>query len=448
MFGVTNRDRVANGREHNIPRWLFWVLMAVFFTPPMRLPGEIPFRIDDLFVAVAGGLMLARWILRFRAPKLDWVSASLLLMAISMPLSAFFAQQSSSLPVGIKEYLDLIRPLKFLFLYLALMRSDALSCLQSLKSAFRYAVPALTFFALIQFIFLNPASNGVVARFFLFFTELKPEHARSFFGLRPFATFHTPTDLGYVMTLLLAASLSIPGEHKWSTRTACVVGLTLSNTRTFLFALPLVFGICAILNADTFWKKMTRLFWSFSGVAFVGVLIFYIAPLVNPNFSRNIARSGNALVTGDFAEDDSIAVRLHKLELVVYTWDHAKYFGVASRELLGPAADSEYVFTFHRYGLIGIMVLLGIYVGCLVNTHRLLSYQRDLYLFTILVLFTTFIYGFTQGALINTRTGVIPIAVIAIASKRAREAGLGHVRILTGPVRSAPVESVAGAVSL
>lgn len=418
-MAMTERSyRVAPPFEHGMPAWLWCILIAVFFTPPIRLPGDIPLRVDDLLVAFLGFLMIARSFLRFRIPAPDGISVALLAMACSMPVSAYFASQTINLPIGPKEYLDLIRPLKFLFLYLAIRDAKADTCLKPLQSAFAVAVWVLTLSALVQFLLLTPESGGILPNFFLLFTDLQPDHARSFFGLRPFATFHTPTDLGYVSTILLAETLSMPREHKWWTRSACVITLTLSNTRTFLFALPLFFALCALISDDGIARKIYRLLSGFIALGVVAVLIFVMGPIVNPGFSANIVRTGNAIVTGDYAEDDSLATRLHKLDLVVYTWNNARYFGVASREMLGDAADSEYVFTFHRYGIVGMSVLMAIYVAALLKIRRLRHDERELYLFVLLVLCATFLYGFTQGALINTRTGVIPVAVLGIAASK------------------------------
>lgn len=405
---------------HRNLSWFKWALLCVFFAPPIRLPGEIPLRIDDLLIAGVGSLMVVRWLFRLHLPRPTWVSVCLVLMIVTMPLSAFFANRVGTLPIGPKEYLDFIRPAKFLFLFLALQESDGYRALQTLRWSLRFALPILVACALIQF-FLTPDSGGMLARGFLFFTELPPEQAQSYYGVRPFATFHTPTDLGFVATILLAESLTMPARHRWWSGAGCVVCLTLSNTRTFLFALPLLFALATLMSEINTFKKLIRICWSFVAIGMIGALIFVVGPAVNPSFSANITRTTNAIATGDYASDDSIAVRLHKLELVEYTWANAPFFGVGSRELLGPAADSEYVFTFHRYGLLGISLTLILYIAGIKYIRRLLHGHRQMSQFTALVLFTTFIYGFTQGALINTRTGILPIATIGIAAAISRK---------------------------
>jgi hypothetical protein len=422
MRGGKNAGCNTDKQTPSVLPWLWLVLSAVFFTPTIRLPGDIPLRIDDLIVAGIGAMMLARAILRMRVGRFDGVTLALSLMAVTMPLSAFLASQYTTLPIGAKEYLDLIRPVKFVVLYLALRSSDFESGMETLRRTFRAAIAILLGCALIQFFLLNPGSGGPIVSIFLSFTSLNPDQARSYFGIRPFATFQTPTDLGYVMTVFLVGAMSMGNKRRWGSRIACLIGLVLSGTRTFLFALPVIFFIFSALREGKKSAKFKAIIWSGFGIALAAMMILVAFPYVNPSFATNITRTTNALTTADYSEDDSIAVRLQKLELVVYTWNHARYFGVASRSMLGPAADSEYVFTFNRYGLVGMACLLGIYLAALSRIRALRKLDPRVYQFTVLVLFATFIYGFTQGALIDTRVGVLPIAVVGIAVSKVREA--------------------------
>lgn len=422
MDAKKDSDSSSERQTPNVLTWLGLVLIAVFFTPTIRLPSDIPLRIDDVIVAGMGAMMLARSILLLRVRRTDGISIALFLMAITMPVSAFLASQYTTLPIGVKEYLDLIRPLKFVVIYLALRTSDYESGIETLRRSFRVAIVILLGCALFQFFLLGPGSSGPIVSVFLSFTSLNPDQARSYFGIRPFATFQTPTDLGYVMTIFLAATMSMGNKKKWGSRIACLIGLVLSGTRTFLFALPLIFLISTALGTEKKSAKLKAFVWSGFGVALAAMMILVAFPLVNPSFSSNIVRTTNALTTANYAEDDSIATRLQKLELMVYTWNHARYFGVASRSMLGPAADSEYVFTFNRYGLVGMACLLGIYLAALIRIRPLRELAPQAYQFTVLVLFITFIYGFTQGALIDTRIGVLPIAIVGIAVSRVRAA--------------------------
>jgi hypothetical protein len=245
MYTGKNTSRELGARRPEVLLWLWLTLLAVLFTPTVRLPGGIPLRIDDLIIAGVGSMMLGRSLLRMRVSKLDGVSTVLLAMAATMPLSAIVASQWTTLPIGLKEYLDLIRPLKFIILYAAILKSDFAPAVEAIRRSFRVGIVILLACALIRFFLLTPDSSGLLVHFFLLFPDLDPNQVRSYFGGRSFATFQTPTDLGYVMTVFLVAAMSMGGRGRWGNRIACLLGLVLSGTRTFLFVLPLILGAAA-----------------------------------------------------------------------------------------------------------------------------------------------------------------------------------------------------------
>jgi hypothetical protein len=371
-------------------------------------------------IAGAGGLMLGRFILRLRMRKTDSVSWVPVAMAVSMLLSAILATVTGQLPVGPKEYLDIVRPISFLIIYLVVRAADPNAVLSSIRTAFRGGIVGLVICALVQFLLLRPSSSGPLASFFLLYTDMPPELVRSFFGLRPFATFQTPTDLGYVMMVLLLAELTLFSSRKWGYVLLALVGLLLSNTRTLLFTAPVLLLLYAVVSTKYIVVRIRLLMLGAGGILVGAGLLLYIAPMVNPAFATNTVVSATSLASGDYSQDDSIAIRLQKLALIGYTWQHAPFFGVGSREMLGVAADSEYVYTFNRYGLIGILELMTLYVAGLRVIRILKRRWLSVYTFSVLMLATTFFYGFTQGAMINVRIGIVPMVVLGYASGLAK----------------------------
>lgn len=419
MATTTSIAAIAASSQRRIDAYSYWtlfLLLSVLFTPTIRLPGDIPLRLDELFIVGTGGAMLARAILRLRFAKADWLVWVPLLMAASMLLSAILASVHGVLPVGPKEYLDLVRPMSFLVVYLAVRGCDPDEVFASIRKSFRFGTVGLALCALWQFLLLSPSSDSPIASFFLLYTDLTPEHARSFFGLRPFATFQTPTDLGYVMTIFLLAEVVLIPLRTWKYILLSLAGLILSNTRTFLFAAPLLVVLYAAIYAKSRVARIRLLMLGAAGLLLGALLLLYVAPIVNSTFATNTIRTATSLTSGDYSQDESIAIRLQKLALVVYTWHHAPIFGVGSREMLGSAADSEYVYTFNRYGLIGILSLLSLYLAGLRNIRILKKRNLRIYTFVVLVLAVTFLYGFTQGAIINVRIGIVPMIVLGYAS--------------------------------
>lgn len=406
---------------HTYSIWILLLLLSVWFTPTLRLPGDIPLRFDDLLIFGMGGLLLGRFILTFHYRKPDSIWWIPIVMAASMLLSAVLATMKGDFPIGAKEYLDLIRPISFLIIYVAVRVRDPHAVLSSIRTTFRAGTVVLTIFALIQFLLLTPSSGGILANFFLLYTSLTPEHARSFFGLRPFATFQTPTDLGYIMMVFLLAEAVLYPQRKRIYLLLALIGLVLSNTRTFLFATPILVLLYAMIYAKTTAARVKLIVLGSTCILLGMVFLLYVAPLVNSTFATNTIRTATSLSSGNYSQDESIAIRLQKLALVIYTWQHAPLFGVASRQMLGEAADSEYVYTFHRYGLFGIVELMGLYVAALKVIGILKIHWLPVYTFTVLMLFTTFLYGFTQGALIDVRVGIIPMVLLGYASAIAKD---------------------------
>lgn len=420
MLLVTKRDRTSaeasDRSKKDYSLWLLILFLLVWFTPTVRLPGDVPIRLDDILIFGTGALMLAKSLFRLRVQYLDKISWVLIALGAEMVISAFVASQTGSLPVGPKEFLDVTRPIEFLIVYLTVRNSDPEDTLGSIRRGFQIGIIGLVFFALVQFLFMNPSSGGFLAEFFLSFTSLSPEHARGFWGLRPFATFQTPTDFGYVMAVALVVEATLCKRNRWLYAFVAFVGLILSNTRTFLFAAPLLVLVYAVINSNSY-KKQIKLVVAGIGIMIGGLIfLYYVAPLVNANFAVNTTRTATDLATGDYSQDGSISIRLQKLELIAYTWNYAPILGVASRKMLGAAADSEYVYTFNRYGLLGILGLIAWYINSWWTVRPLRRDHRNIYTFAVVMLLTTFFYGFTQGALINVRVGIVPIALIGFAS--------------------------------
>jgi hypothetical protein len=394
--------------------WMATLLLSLIFLPPMRLAGQVPFRVDDIVAFGGGAVLISGLLIKGKLPRLDGISAILLLMAFVTGMVTFLVGSSSHLSVGTKEYLDVLRPLKFMAVYLVVQRIPYDRCLKTLQQVLSVSLIPLVGLAIAQFLLLKPSSTNLLATFSLSFTELDVDQARSYFGLRSFSTFHTPTDLGYVATFVLMASLALRElPHRRRTAILAALGVLLSGTRTFIFGIPIMLIGFSVFIGSGVREKFRRLCITLILLSVGALSLLVIIPSVSPDFAENTTRSFGALTTGSFDQDQSILTRLQNLQMVLYTWEHAPYFGVVSRDLLTTAADSEYILTFHRYGLAGILQLVLFYWTGLA-TLRVNESRREMQLFALFALLVTGLYGVTQGALINTRVGVLVFVVLGV----------------------------------
>jgi hypothetical protein len=218
-------------------------------------------------------------------------------------------------------------------------------------------------------------------------------------------------------------------------------------TRTFLFALPLLFAIHSFMQSAQLKQALKR---SLSSVGILVVLAFLVL-VIMPIISSSNAELTNGVVSSVASSSASngnpLGTRIANLALVAMTWNQAPWIGVATRAFLPDYVDSELILTFHRYGLIGLFALLSVYPAGILMAWKARRQHRELAAGIILMLIITCIYGVTQGVLINSRGGAIPYILLAIlaASKRAGPVNHGFVKS-KGPDSSVPSTPHAGTI--
>jgi hypothetical protein len=232
---------------------------------------------------------------------------------------------------------------------------------------------------------------------------------------RPFATFNTPPDLGYVACVCLFAGPLIhsPRRRKVFVVTFFLI-ILITATRMLLISLPLLLILRALLGGKTVKEAFKRLRFSLAVIVLAGVSSAVLLPIISPQASGFTQSMIVSIATGDINDQDSITTRLDNLALVSYTWSHAPVFGVGSRSLLPDFVDSELILTFHRYGLLGLAALLLIYPLGFRVARQAAKGNHELSQFAVMALAVTFLIGITQGALTNSRTGVLLFVILGL----------------------------------
>jgi hypothetical protein len=405
--------------------FLLVLLASVFFTPSARIAGHVPARLDDLLVFLAGAVLAMACIARARLPRLDAVSFYLVLLMATILLSTLLAPLRLRVPVTSKEYLDLLRPLKFLFVYWAVRELPGRTALHSCVRTLSISLWVLLAVALAEMLLARLWPGGPLSHLFALYADPSWTHqgAETAMAQRPFATFNTPTHLGYVATICLFLSpvLATRSQRRWLAAAAFLT-LLLSVTRTLLFGLPLLFVVQAFARGGSFANKLRRLRFAIVLTLVVALLAALLLPLLSPRAAGYTGSMIQSIATGNTQDQYSITTRLDNLALVVYTWNHAPIFGVATRSLLPDFVDSEVILTFHRYGMLGLAMLCALYLIGVRGARRVSAAQPAFSAFVIVALAATFLYGLTQGALINSRMGVLPFVLLGVLAALERDA--------------------------
>jgi hypothetical protein len=427
LFRPMNRDENSMGsvfstsREaieaHQAGRWHVWfpsLLLCVVLTPAVRLPGAIPARLDDLLVFGAATVLAARFLFGLRVPRLDQVFCYTLLVVGTILLSTFLAP--AGFGVTAKDYLDCLRPIKFFLVYMLVKDSDPAQSMRTFIRVMSNLAFILLPMACAEMFFARVAPGGLLVRFFSLFTEKSPDLLLDMMATRPFATFNTPPDLGYVACVcLFAGPLMAPARRRKIVVAAFFLILLITASRMFLFSLPLLILLQAALRARSVGEALKRLRLSMILILAAATSSIVLLPLISPHAAEFTKSMITAVATGDTGDEYSITTRLANLSLVDYTWERAPALGVGTRALLPDYVDSELILTFHRYGLCGLAALLLIYPLGFRLARHIAGTHRDIYQLTVISLVTTFLAGITLGALDNSRTGVLLMVILGIA---------------------------------
>src|SRR5580704_8320077 len=157
--------------------WMVCLLLSVLFTPNFRLPGGIPFRLDDLLVFGTGAILAAIAIIDLEAFKPDVMALSLMLLVGAILVSTLLAPPA--IAVTAKEYFDILRPLKFLLVYWILRGHDPVSARNTFRRVICVSLLVLFAIACLQMLAVNLSSDGPLVTFFSRFTERDFEDAQT-----------------------------------------------------------------------------------------------------------------------------------------------------------------------------------------------------------------------------------------------------------------------------
>jgi hypothetical protein len=402
--------------------WLVLVMLAVLFTPSFRVMGTVPVRADDVLIFFGFGYYISKRLVLLKMPRLDSVAFSSFLVIASIAVSTLFVSLSSSGSITAKEYLDVVRPLKWLFLYWIVADIDATKAMKLILRTLYISWAILLALCILEIVLGRFFPNMALAQFLASFRNGGDWDAvSSYMDKRPFATLESPTSLGYLATIGIFLSQLL--EEKRKRRIFAAISsalLILTMTRTFFFALPLLFVCYEIARSDNWKTAIKGALVSIRVLVVLLLVALVVMPIISPSVTDLTFGVFSTVSSGNATEDFSIGNRIANLSLVVMTWNQAPLLGVATRAYLPDFVDSELIITFHRYGLFGLCALLSVYPAGMLMAWRMRRQNREMAASIMTMLMITFLYGITQGALINSREGVIPYIILGVLSSAAR----------------------------
>jgi hypothetical protein len=430
--GPTSRSRIR------MSGWLICILLSVCFAPTVELSrvisgaGAVPLRLEDFFaIGALVYLLISRPTMRAgQTSGAEWI---LLATALYVLADTFAGSPIPGTTIQLKEYLDVLRILKFLVVFAVASRSTPEDYQRLL--AWLPAIAALFAVLAIGQYFLDHGSDNLLARFSLSYGRMEELRFRHYLGYRPFATFSSPTDFGYFMSVVLILAVLLKNlPHRKLTILTSLVGLTLSGTRTFLFSIPVLLVIYVLFFGGNVQHRTRTLFFAI----IAGILSILLLRYFFSTYTDEITMTLNRLLFGGIENDESYRYRSNNLDLVRLTLEHAPMTGVISREFFPNAVDSEYIMTLHRYGVIGLVFTALLYGGLVTQVLRHIRRFPIQGRVALWIITLTAIYGVTQGALINTRMGCVPFLLLGmfISHCRAPRSGAAaagpEIRVVAG----------------
>lgn len=246
-----------------------------------------------------------------------------------------------------------------------------------------------------------------------------PEQTSLYLGFRGFGTFSTPTDLAFVLGLIFLTVMLLPSVPlRAATASACIVGIVVSGTRTIAFALPPIYLVAHLMVKRGIVTSTRKLAIVLTALVLGGAGGWWMADDAARAAALFMVASA---ASGDLLNDQSVSVRLGNFQLGETTLRVAPWSGVVTRDFIDApeigGVDSEYLLTFHRYGLIGLGALLALTLGVMVRGWLMNRRGHDWGAVVAAIGALTLAYGLTQGAWINTRLGALVAAVVALAGR-------------------------------
>ena len=367
---------------------LILIVTSLLF-PPIRLSHAIPdVRFEEVIVYILFPLLLVQlW-----PPESKYIRSLLIGMFIFCAficLSIFYSHVFLNIPTGFRDYFEVVKILKLGLILVIIYNLEIEE--RSFRLFLHLLLACITISAIIGFL--------EYYSIFSFDKMVAPLYANTQLdtvNLRMLGTYGNPNSFGATLTIgCLTAGILFLFSRKILLRISYLIalgiltwGLVLTGSRTAVVTLAAALFLLLVIN-----RKRLHLSW----FAIITTVLFVLAI-----FSAALHFLSQKIVTRyqsgvNLTEDQSFLMRLlvWKYNLMaflnspVFGWGPAKY-------VMSTLVDNEYILMLRRYGVVGFIPYISIYLIPFFYSYKALSNNKDLNIWGQLIFIGTFIILLTN----------------------------------------------------
>ncbi len=332
--------------------YVIMLIPSVIISPMVKIPGMFAsLRIDDLWLAFGGVLLLIKLAINSRNLKFEFPRFSKLLLAfiVWIAITIFISSFREPGLYSTRDWTEVYKSLKILvYLLIAInIKLDTVK-LKKMINVFLIFLSASAIFGILQYFNLFDI-NSWLTPYYIFETKVYGLETQG----RVVGTFGNPNIFGGAMLIGIALSFSNL-LNKFKMRYLLLLGLfftaiTMSLSRTALVAAVL---LILIMSISVLWrsKKKGLVLFIFSLIPVVGAIGLWFAP---ERFFRRISRMG------DLATDTSFQARLGMWKDIWVSRSKINMLtGTGPTSNLRITFDNEWLEMFTYYGFVGLLLFL------------------------------------------------------------------------------------------
>jgi O-antigen ligase len=350
------------------------ICFSTLYIPFFELSSSAPSLRLEWFFLILGILVFP--IRKISTSTSLWYFALILSMIISILYGIIFL----GVRLGKSDMFELLKPILY-FLFFSFAKSVAIDP-KMLKIFLRFNIIlflSLSLIAIIQYFGGGPL-------FKLFFSLYTPEErVATYVGSRATATMSNPNDLGMALTIGFALSvfsldIKLPFRISFYAPFILLFGIIASGSRTALISTIIITLVFIRMQFKLGRVTFKSLFFLIYVLAFIVVFVIFNADLFTTTAYRLFLSSDDSAIS---SLTSRVTTTLEVLGLIsdspILGWGVNK-IGFAS----GDNIDNEYILFLYRYGIVGLLIILGVFWNMRNGTKsKFIQFQSPAYFYNL-----------------------------------------------------------------
>lgn len=344
---------------------VYVLFFSVFFLPFVELSPNIPSIRPEWCILAAAIAVFS--IERLPAKVFYWFLA----LAGTIVFSIIYGSATQGVSVNMADTFELLKPLLY-FLFFTFARSVNITEaeLHRFLRVMNWMFVVVGMLAILQYFGGGPVLNALLSIY------APAERIEIYVGSRATATMANPNDLGMLLTIGFALSvftlrLSFPYRINNLFPFVLLLGVVASGSRTAMIASLLVAVIFFYRQ-----KKMGRL--SLKNTFYLLAALAVIAGVVVINAAMFSNTAYRLFLSSDDSANSSWIARFTNTVSTLKLIQQSPIFGWGVNKQgfeWGDNVDNEYILLLYRYGLVGLIVVIGSF-AIMWKKSRLVYYQN------------------------------------------------------------------------